>query len=104
MGSNSTLPISLLCPPATHWHQRVQETYKAPAIAVRDMLSQDGAIVTVYAPKVEKEDVFLRDQRAYMQVDCANQFRRQCAEKLMELIRLWCSPRVMSAGCVQAWL
>ena len=55
-GSSITTCSYFPLPPATHWHQRVQETYKAPAIAVRDMLSQDGAIVTVYAPKVEKEE------------------------------------------------
>ena len=48
---------------------RLQETYKTPAIAVRDMLLQDGAIVTVYDPKVEKEDAFSETREHDIQVD-----------------------------------
>ena len=42
---------------------------KTLAIAVRDMLLQDGAIVTVYDPKVEKENAFSESRDHDIQVD-----------------------------------
>merc|ERR1712204_83863 len=44
----------------------VRET---PAMAVCDMLLQDGAIVTVYDPKVKKEDALTEFKYHDMQVD-----------------------------------
>ena len=63
---------------------------KTLAVAVRDMLLQDDPIVTVYNPKVEKENAFSESRDHDIQVDRGNSFSPAVRRKQLKSSCVYC--------------